>query len=95
MPEIILTLYCATDGIKGKLEHPLTLRGDGPIVYEGLGSLSVFTLEHHAELLPPSVAAVSLLRVNVKGLWEVKIPGIEHYPTLRLMGELKLNVGAS
>ena len=73
----------------------LTLQGDGPIAYEGLESLSIFALKHYAELLPASVAVVSLLGVDVEGFQEVKSPGIDHFPVLRLMGELKWKEGAS
>ena len=75
---MLLQLYRSADGIKGKLGHLLTLCGNGPIIYEGLKSLSIFTLQHHAELLPGSMAVISLLSVNVEGFQEVESPGLEH-----------------
>ena len=37
LAEMLLRLYCCTDGIKGKPGHLLTLQGDDPIVNERLG----------------------------------------------------------
>ena len=90
---MLLRLYYSPSGIKGKLGHLLLLLGDGPIVYEGLESLSIFALEHHVELLPAIVAIISLLGVNVKGFQEVESPGIEHFPVLRLMGGIEMEGG--
>ena len=59
-----LDLESGANSIKGKLGDPLTLKGDGPIVNEGLESLSVFILKHHYKLLPASVAVISFLSVG-------------------------------
>ena len=82
MSQMLFGLYCSTNSIKGKLEHPLTHQGNGPIVNEGLESLSIFTLEHHLQLLPACVAVVSLISIDVKGLQVVKSPDIEDFPFL-------------
>ena len=91
---MLLRLYQSANGIKGKPGHLLTLNGNYPIVYEGLESLSIFTLKHHTELLSASVAVISLLSVNVEGFQEVESPGIEHFPVLRLMGEWEMEGGS-
>ena len=67
VPKMLLRLDSSTDSIKGKPGHPLTLQGDGLIVDEGLGSLSIFTLEHHLSCLVPvlqSSASVLMLRAS-------------------------------
>ena len=43
--EMLLRLDTSINSIKGKLGHPLTLQGDGAIVYEGLESLPVLPLK--------------------------------------------------
>ena len=91
---MLLRLYHSTDAIKGKQEHLLTLCSDGPIVYEGLESLSTFALEHHAKLLPASVEVISLLNVDVEGFQEVKNPGIEHFLVLILIGRIEMERGS-
>ena len=94
MPEMLLRLYCSTDGIKDKPGHLLTLCSDGPTAYEGLESLSIFSLKHHVELLPASVVVISLLSVNVEGFQEVNGPGIEHFPVVRLTGGVEIECGS-
>ena len=88
MPEMFLRLNSCSNSIKGKPRCPLTLQGDGSIVYGGLESLSVFTLKHHLKLLPASLVVISFLGINVKGLQVLYNPGIEDFPVLGLVGEL-------
>ena len=95
MPEMLLRLDSSANSITGKPGHPLTLRGDGTIVDEGLEILLVLALKHHFKLLPASAAVISLLCIDVKGPQVIYNPGVEELPVLQLMGELKLNVGTS
>ena len=60
MLEMLLRLDSCTNSIKDKLGHPLTLQVDGPIVNEGLKSLSIFTLKLHHQLLTACVAVISI-----------------------------------
>ena len=91
---MLLRLYCSTNGIKGKLGCLLTLWSDGPFLYEGLKSLSIFTLKHHAELLPASAVVISLLGINIEGFQEVNSPGIEQFLVLRLMRGVEIACGS-
>ena len=81
-----LDFYHSTSSVKGKPGHHLTLWGDGPILSEGLESLSIYALKHHFKLLPPSVAVISFFGINVKGLQVVNDPSIEDFPVLGLVG---------
>ena len=45
--------------------------------------------------MPAHALVISLISVDVKGFQVVKYPGVEDFPVLWLMGELKLNLGAS
>ena len=92
---MLLRLDSCPDDIKGKLVCPLSLLGDGAIVYEGLDILLVLALEHHLKLLPVSVAVISFLGINVEGFQVIYGPGIEDFPVLWMMGGLKLNLGVS
>ena len=67
MPEMLLEPNGSTNGIKSKLRCLLALHGDCAIICEGLEGSSIFTLKHHVDLLPASVAVVSLLTVDVEG----------------------------
>ena len=67
MPEMLIGLYSCTSGIKVFPGHLLVLKGKGPIVGEGLESLSISTLEHHLQLLPGCAPVVSIININVKG----------------------------
>ena len=71
MPEMLLGLDRCAYSIKGKLGCPLTLWGNGPIVNEGLLSLSIFALKHHFKLFPASAPVISFYGINVKGFQEV------------------------
>ena len=82
MPEILLRLDNGTNSIKGKLVHPLTLTGNGPIVDEGLKSLSIFTLKHHLQLLPTCVVVNSLIRIDFEDFQVIGRPGVEDFPVL-------------
>ena len=94
IPEMFFRLYFSTDGIKGKSGHLLTLWSDGPIVYEGLESISIFTLKHYVELLPVRVAVISLFSVDVKGFQDINSPSVEHFPVLRLIGGVEIECGS-
>ena len=67
MPEMLISLYSSANGIKGLPGHLLVLQVHGPIVNEGLESLSIFSLKHDLQLLPACVPVVSLISINVEG----------------------------
>ena len=67
IPEMLIGFDSSADGIKGFLGHLLVLQGDGPIVNEGLQSLSIFALKHHLQLLPACALVISLISVDVEG----------------------------
>ena len=93
VPEMLLRFDSSASSIKGKLGHPLTLWNDGAIVYEGLESLPVFTLEHHLKVLPASAAVISFLSINVEGFQVIYSPVIEDFPVLLTKGEIKIESG--
>ena len=95
MPEMLLGFDNNANSIKSILGHLLVLQSDGLLVDKGLESLSIFTLKHHLQLLPACVQVISLISIDVKGFKVVKHTGIEDFSVLQLMGELKLNLGAS
>ena len=76
---MLLRLNSCHNSIIGELGCPLTLQGDGAIVYEGLESLLVFALKDHFKLLLFSAAVVSFLIINVEGFQVICIPGIEDF----------------
>ena len=61
----------------------------------GLESLSIFALKHHLKLLPFCALVISFFGIDVGGFQVAKIPDIEDFPVLQLMGKLKLNLQAS
>ena len=65
--EMLLSFYSCANGIKGFSGCLLVLWGDGPIVDDGLESLSIFSLEHHLQLLPACVPVISLISIDVEG----------------------------
>ena len=67
MPEMLISLYGSTNGIKGFPGHLLVLQGYVPIVVEGLKILSIFTLEYHLQLPPACAPVVSLISIDVEG----------------------------
>ena len=69
------------------------LLGDGPIINKGQNGLSIFTLKHHLKLMPACMPVISLISIDVKGFQVVKHPGVEDFPILWLMGEIKVEFG--
>ena len=92
VPEMLFGLNICPSSIKGKPGHPLTLWGDGAIVYEGHASPSVFVLKHHHELFPASIVVISFLSVDVEGFQVIYSPGIEDVPVLQLMVGVKVEL---
>ena len=82
VPEMLLGPNSSTDSIMGILGHLLVFCSYGPIVDEGLLSLSIFTLKHHLQLMPAHVPVVSLISVDVKGFQVVMSHGVEDFPVL-------------
>ena len=95
MPDMLLDFDSPADSIKGITVHLLMLQDDGPIVNKGLESLSIFTLKNHLQPMPAHVLIISLISIDVEGFQIVRHPGAEDFSFLQLMGELKLNLGAS
>ena len=79
MPEMLLRLDSSANSIKGKPGCPLAFQDDGPIVNEGLESLSIFA---HFKLLLAIVPVVNFFSINVEGFQIVDSPGVEDFPVL-------------
>ena len=90
VPEMLISFNSCADSIKGILGHLLVLWGEGPIVMRDCQSLSIFTLEHHLQLAPASMAVISLISIDVKGFQVARRPGVEDFPVLWLIGRIEI-----
>ena len=82
VPEVVFRFDGSCYGILYLLGGLLVLLGNGAIVNQNLQGLLVFALKHHFQLLPASLHGVSFFGIDVEGLQEVSVPGVESLPVL-------------
>ena len=93
VPEMIISFNSCANNIKGIFGHLLVLLGNGPIVDEGLQSLSFLTLGHHLSLAPASMAVISLISTDVESFQIIESHGVENFPVLQLTGGIEIEIG--
>ena len=89
IPKVFFIFYAWPDGFECFCRCLLIFLSYGFIVSHGLQGLSVFTLEHHLDLLPSMFVLILSLRVYIQGFQKNLIPwcksssilgfGLEHW----------------